>query len=86
MDKNRQIVWDMFKGRCFICGGPGSDVHELEPRGRGGYALRIENRAVVCRQHHAEIHSRGVSESYLEQLKEKRRNFLTKIGYHGEYA
>jgi 5-methylcytosine-specific restriction endonuclease McrA len=80
MDKNRQIVWELFKGRCFLCGRQGSDVHELEPKSRGGDWARIENRVVVCRECHSMIHRMGVSESFLEQLKEKRRNFLIRIG------
>lgn len=85
MDKNREIVWELFKGRCFLCGRQGNDVHELEPKSRGGDWARIENRAVVCRSCHSEIHRRGVSESYLENLKEKRRNFLIRIGVN-EYT
>lgn len=82
VDENWRIVWDLFNGRCFLCPqhAPGSDVHELEPRSRGGNWMRVENRVVVCRSCHRLIHMKGVSESYLAELKEKRINFLKMIG------
>ncbi len=51
---------DSYQGKpCAICGKTdGTVAHHVKTRGSGGGDVR-ENLAVLCGQHHNEIHARG---------------------------
>jgi 5-methylcytosine-specific restriction endonuclease McrA len=72
-----QKVLRKFKGRCFRCPNPATQVHEIEPRSSGRGKLVFENQVALCTQCHMEIHQKGAT-SFVEELKELRQSFLEK--------
>lgn len=63
-----------FKGKCVVCGHPAHATHEIEPRSRGNNPMRFENRVALCIECHEFFHSRGITESAIQNLKFIRAN------------
>lgn len=73
-------IWDVFRGRCFICTKPANTIHEIIPRARGKLAMEKKNRAPVCVECHDDIHRQGVSLYMVARLQEQRKDYLISIG------
>lgn len=73
-------VMFLFKGRCPACYGSAVTVHELEPRARGQYTLRMQNRTAICRDCHDDFHKHGASEHNIAVWKVIISEYLKSIG------
>lgn len=80
----RQDVLNLFGHRCIgietTCGKYTTTVHEILPRSRGKIAYEMQNRIPLCLEHHERVHGMGVTDEVIEQLQERRKEFLTTIG------
>ena len=80
------FIWWLFRHQCVNCYKPGTEINELIPRSRSKKSiLTWENRVVMCRECHGEYHRKGVSKQAIEELQQKRYNFLVQMG-RKEYA
>jgi uncharacterized protein with PIN domain len=70
----------LFDNRCPNCRGMATEVHELEPRSRGKYTMRMQNRTAICRTCHDEFHKYGSSEHSVNIWKEIIHDYLRNIG------
>ena len=77
---SREFIVQLFRGRCLICFRPGTDVNEIIPRSRGGDSLRWQNKVLMCHSDHDKYHQHGVNEQAIEQLQERRIEYLIAIG------
>lgn len=57
--KDRPLLDKVKGGNCLACGGPADDPDHIKTRGAGGDDS-YQNTVPLCREHHAERHSRGV--------------------------
>ena len=73
-------VLSLFKDRCPKCRNIANTVHELEPRSRGQYTMRMQNRTAICDKCHDEFHQQGASEVNVSVWKEIIFDFLMDIG------
>lgn len=67
-EKNRQIVYDAFKGRCAL--NPihvGSHIHEIIPRSLKKDWWVIGNQVLLCPECHDKIHRTG-TKNYEDEL------------------
>ena len=74
---------EMFGGRCPNpkCGRSwASTIHELEPRSRGSYSMRVTNRVPICKNCHEEFHRLGASKKNIDRWKVIIENYLKAIG------
>jgi len=59
----QKAVWQRDQGRCLIDGQAGGEVHELlqrsSSRPNSSRVFRLKFMAVVCAQHHTELHHTG---------------------------
>jgi 5-methylcytosine-specific restriction endonuclease McrA len=74
LEKNREhIVW-LFKGRCLICNLLYTDVHEIEPKSRRpNNWWEIDNMVLLCRTCHSWAHQQGMSAKSIETMKTMRQ-------------
>lgn len=77
---SREFIHSLFRGRCVICYGPGTDVNEIIPRSRGKDSLRWQNKVLMCHKHHTDYHLHGVSPDAIQKLQEIRVSYLIAIG------
>lgn len=81
LDKSTpEFVHSLFRGRCIICYGFGTDVNEIIPRSRGKASMDWHNRVLMCRTHHSEYHRLGASKKNIQALQELRVKFLVAMG------
>lgn len=78
-DSRDFIVW-LFRGRCVVCYGPGSDVNEIEPKSRGKRSLRWQNKVLMCRSCHDDYHANGTSFTAIDKLRQRRTEVLIAMG------
>lgn len=71
------FIWWLFRYRCVMCHKPASEINEIEPRGRSKKNLfNWKNRVTLCRECHSEFHKHGVTAKKVEEMKQKRIEFL----------
>jgi len=57
-DKNREIVFEMYKGLCILCSDSASCVHEIIPRSKTPNDWDvISNRVSLCSKCHTAVHA-----------------------------
>lgn len=71
--------------RCPKCGRQSSETHELEPRSRGEWTNKMQNRTAICRYCHNEFHKQGASEVNVRVWKEIIKMYLESIGNWEKY-
>ena len=77
-DENYDIVWELFRGRCLMCGKRGAAIHEIKPKSQlGREALKVENRCVLCAFCHNWAHDVG-SKISIPILEDLRKGYLIK--------
>lgn len=55
-------VKELYHGRCIVCLGPGTDVHEIDGRWRGQDTLiDVNERVLLCRKCHSTVHHEGTT-------------------------
>jgi len=74
--KNRKLINEIKKRPCVVCGAPADDAHHFKTQGSGGDDTEM-NLLPVCRIHHTEVHSIGVTRMsnkypHLEMILKKR--------------
>lgn len=74
-------IWDLFRGRCVVCGHPAKAIHEIDFRSSGREAMRPENRVTLCVYHHLWAHQ-GDKYDKANRLREDREKFLKFRGKH----
>ena len=77
LEKDREMILQLFHNRCLVCGIPSQEIHEILPISRGKVALVPENRVVICRKHHDWAHKVGTNIS-IPILQAKREEYLTR--------
>lgn len=71
------FIWWLFRYRCIMCHKSATEVNEIEPRGRSKKNLfNWENRVTLCSECHREFHHHGVTKEKIENMKQKRQEFL----------
>ena len=74
LDLSRDLILWLFNNRCLMCGRPSKVIHEIVPISHGKASLRIQNRVILCDDHHNWAHdSTSVSIPFLQS---KRKEFL----------
>ena len=53
--ERKKLIESLGSPRCFVCGAPADDLHELLSRARGGSITSPENARPVCRPCHSRI-------------------------------
>ena len=71
------FIWWLFGYRCLNCKKPGTEINEIEPRGRSKKnILNWRNRVVLCRECHTNYHLHGVSNDKIIAMKLMREEYL----------
>lgn len=81
---NDYFIWWLFKHKCVMCRKPASEINEIVPRSRSKKSiLDWRNRVTLCHECHTgqnSFHSTGVTTKKIEEMQEKRKEFLISIG------
>ena len=85
LDLSRDLILWLFDNRCLMCGKPSNVIHEVVPISHGKASLIIQNRVILCDEHHSWAHS-STSVS-IPILQSRRKKFLIrKFGLENEVA
>ncbi len=81
MDKNREIIITVFKGRCILCRRQTSVIHEIVPKSMRKDWDTLDNRVPLCNKCHLTVHTNGAMNmsSFLETERDK-----VLIQYYGQ--
>ena len=74
--ETRQAVIDRDEGLCVLCGKVANDVHEILPKSHWGTKFlhrcyQLKNRVCLCRECHANSHTRAKRTEILRLLQER---------------
>ncbi len=80
-DASDAFIWFLFKHRCVYCRKPATEINEIVPRSRSKQSIQDwENRVLMCRECHNDYHRHGVNSGTIEDLQQKRVEFLKSMG------
>jgi uncharacterized protein with PIN domain len=83
---DRSFIFWLFRNRCIMCSQPATEINEIIPRSRNKKSiLNWENRVTLCQGCHNEYHKNGVNAKTIENMQQKRKDFLMANGRE-EYA
>ena len=83
LDLSRNLILWLFDNRCLMCGKPSKVIHEIVPISHGKASLRIQNRVILCEEHHSWAHES--TQASITILQSKRKKFLIrKFGLENE--
>lgn len=79
-DSDGFVFW-VFKSRCIICKKPATEINEIVLRSRSKSAVtNWKNRVPLCTKCHEEYHHDGVTDEKMNNMREKRKEYLIAIG------
>jgi 5-methylcytosine-specific restriction endonuclease McrA len=83
LDLSRDLILWLFDNRCLMCGKPSKVIHEIVPISHGKASLRIQNRVIICNEHHT--WAQDNTKVSIPILQSKRKKFLIrKFGLENE--
>ena len=75
------FIWWLFRSRCVSCRKPATEINEILPRSRSKKSIITwDNRVTMCAECHREYHRKGVNNGAVDELKQKRYDFLISMG------
>jgi 5-methylcytosine-specific restriction endonuclease McrA len=77
--EKKEYIREVFGRRCIRCRRTGFDVHEIKPRSHGKHTLAFHNRVVLCNNCHDWVHTMGVSQEMMNNLREMRKKRLMEM-------
>lgn len=74
------FIWWLFKYKCVMCKKPATEINEISPRSRSKKnILDWTNRVTLCQGCHKKFHLYGVSTEKMNEMRNKRKDFLTSM-------
>ena len=71
------FIWWLFRHRCVMCHQSASEINEIQPRGRSKKNIfDWKNRVTLCQECHRAFHHHGVTAKKIEEMQQKRTEFL----------
>lgn len=79
------IFW-LFRYRCVMCKKSGNEINEIVPRSRSKKSIGDwKNRVLLCNECHEIFHKDGVTDEKIEEMRQRRFQFLKSFD-RSEYA